>query len=230
MSRPRDNERPVTIWPNREKRCPRCGDVKPWRAFYVLSRHEDGTVSRVRSKCKLCESEIAREKWATKDRERRARDNARRQATHHERMRTDPEYAERMRAYAREFAARKYWTDEEYRERQRAEARERAKRPENRARERERRARQRAERERERNVELPIGPFLRWLEEQRARVDGEAELAALVGVSERVVFRWEHESRSIRLDTVDAALCSAGDPGALMELWPELYADEGVAA
>lgn len=77
----------------------------------------------------------------------------------------------------------------------------------------------------ERRLELPIGPFRGWLQERLALMT-EGELADLLGVSVRVLYRWTHESGRTCLDSADAALCSAGDPGALMLLWPELYEND----
>lgn len=85
---------------------------------------------------------------------------------------------------------------------------------------------------------VPIGPFRAWIVAQIAAVAADhpegpqAVIAARMGLPEggrgaRMMYRWLHTNDWIELDRVDAALCHAGEPGLLNELYP---VDEQVAA
>lgn len=230
MSRPKNRERVPAVYPKRRKVCPRCERDLPWTMFYPLKRHDDGvTVARVRSKCKVCEHELASDRWRSmSEEEKRAALDKKREWWHKARA-TDPEFVGECREYAAAQARHLYATNPEHREKVKRKASEANRRPDKRARaneaRRKRAAEARAQRARESATKLPIGPFRDWIE-QHARRLSMGELAALLGVTERRVWAWMNTERVIKLNTLDRALCRAGEPGALMDLYPDLYADD----
>jgi len=66
---------------------------------------------------------------------------------------------------------------------------------------------------------LPVEPFRAWLEAFIER-HGPNRASELMGVDQRIVYRWRFENRSVRLDVVDGVFCRLGDPGLLNELYP----------
>lgn len=223
MARPRSIDRVPPRYPNITKQCPACQRVLPWSAFYPRERHPDGAVAKVRSKCKMCESSIAQERWQQIAGSDHRDLLAERRAYHAHRMATDPEYAARVRQTARENARLRYKHDEEYRERMKAEARERSKDPRRLARERDLRRQAREARNRETSCRLPAEPWRAWLRSHQGRFETSTEFAAWLGVDESSLRKWLDGTNGVRLDAADAALCRAGEPHMLMELWPELY-------
>lgn len=223
MGRPRNADRVPPRYPNLTKRCPVCELTLPWSAFYPRVRHPDGAVAGVRSKCKLCESTEAQERWQRIAAGDHSDMLAKRRVYHAQRMASDPEYAARVRETARENARLRYQHDEEYREQQKAKARARNRDPRSRAREREQRRRARQERKRETSRRLPSEPWRTWLRSQQWRFETTTEFATWLGVDESGLTRWLDGTNGILLDTADAVLCRIGEPQLLMELWPELY-------
>lgn len=223
--RPRNVDRVATVYPvGRRKVCSGpCGLEKPWSAFYVKERWPDGVVKAVRSKCKLCESQIARDRWEEYAAADRTQLNAERRAYHHRRMMTDREYAERVRKTARENNRLRYATDPEFRRKviERSLAFNRS--PRGRALERRRRRRAQRERQRERSMRLPAAPWREWLQEERARFPETQEMASWLGVDESGLRRWLDGTTGVRLDVADAVLCRIEQPHLLLLLWPELY-------
>lgn len=228
--RPRLAERVEPIYPNRRKVCPMCKVEKPWRAFYPKSRHADNTVASVRSRCRLCESGIAKARWQSWVEGGKLDDlNERRRAEHARKMATDPAYAEKFRRDAREAARFRYATDPEFRAREIAKSAAFAKSARGRKLERRRRARARAERRRETSRDLPAAPWREWLNDMASRFESRQELADWLGIDEATVRKWREGKEGIRLDRADRTLCHVGEPHMLMFLWPELY-DESEAA
>lgn len=99
------------------KVCGGCGKRKRLSSFYT-NGYKAGKV-RYKPKCKVC---VRRENKRVR-RENRAVINARKRARYHERMASEPGYAERLREQARE-AKREAAKDPARRERMRAQARE----------------------------------------------------------------------------------------------------------
>lgn len=82
----------------------------------------------------------------------------------------------------------------------------------------------------EKAIRLPIGPFRSWLVELEAK-SSRRDVAALLGVDQKRIYAWLNTAVVIYLDSVDSALCRAGDSYLLGELYPELYqSDEERAA
>jgi hypothetical protein len=79
----------------------------------------------------------------------------------------------------------------------------------------------------EAGVMLNIDPFRAWLR-RLVLLYGQGLAAEKVGVAERVLHRWLHESRSVHIDNVDRALIREGSTD-LWELYPELYRAEEAA-
>lgn len=79
------------------------------------------------------------------------------------------------------------------------------------------------------NELLPIGPLRTWLRRQIALVGDLGEFARLMERDSndqrmgRRVYAWLHESKYVRLDALDRALCNYGQPGVLREIYPHLY-------
>lgn len=221
--RPRIVDAVPPRYPDRTKACPACGREKPWSAFYPRARTDAGYVLKVRSKCKLCESGVAQAKWEERAAVDHSEVNAERRAYHAERMATDPEYAERVRKVNRDNARLRYQTDEEHRERLKAERREAGRTPRARELERRRRAKARQERAAETNRRLDGAPWTAWLRHLEHRFETTTDMADWLGVDESLLRRWLDGRAGLKLDTADAVLVRIGEPGLLMDLWPELY-------
>lgn len=227
MSRPRDVDRVAVVYPvGRTKVCPSCKRDKPLSAFYVRERWPDGVVKAVRSKCKLCESQIAEARWQ----EKRARPDredelAARRAYHAQRTMLDDEYVARCRKIRRENNRLRYATDPVYRQTviDRSTAFNRS--PRGRKLEKQRRARARKDRLQETSMRLQPEPWREWLEQERSRFPDLRDMAKWMGVDESNVRKWLDGTNGILLDSADAVLCTIGQPHLLMLLWPELYED-----
>lgn len=81
---------------------------------------------------------------------------------------------------------------------------------------------------REGSRRLPIEPWRNWLLE-RMDAEGKEQLAFSLGVSDRIIWRWIHESEHADLDAIDRALCHRWTPWVLRELYPEIYDFEDAA-
>jgi tagatose-1,6-bisphosphate aldolase non-catalytic subunit AgaZ/GatZ len=75
---------------------------------------------------------------------------------------------------------------------------------------------------REGSRNLPIEPWRQWLHDREEQL-GHEQLVRELGIADRVIYRWLHESVSADLDTVDRVLCYRGTPWLLRDLYPELY-------
>lgn len=187
------------------KTCTTCHENKPWAEFDAREKWPDGTMRAPASRCKQCRRAECRDRMRRKyqqDAEWRESKLARTRE-YREQLRQDPQ------AWA-EYVARARESQAAYRRRQGIGVSEvHTLAP-----------------DREVGGHIDIAPFRAWLLEQIPRCDDDrGVLADRLGTSERVIYRWLHESRSIQLDTLDAALCSWGDPFLLAELHPELYED-----
>jgi hypothetical protein len=79
--------------------------------------------------------------------------------------------------------------------------------------------------------EIPMGPFLEWLNVFVVRWPSFTEACHEIETAERVVWRWLNRPGPWIPETrVDQVFCAAGEPYLLAELYPELYAEEEMAA
>lgn len=227
MSRPRNVDRVAVVYPvGRTKTCTACKREKPWSAFYVRERWPDGMVKAVRTKCKLCESEIAAARWQEKlARPDREDELAERRTYHAQRMMLDDEYAARVRKTARENNRLRYATDPIYRQSVIDRSTAFNATPRGRALEKRRRRRARSQRRNETSMRLPSEPWYEWLAEERPRFADIIDMAKWMGVDESALRKWLDKTNGILLDNADAVLCTIGQPHLLMLLWPELYTD-----
>lgn len=78
--------------------------------------------------------------------------------------------------------------------------------------------------------DLPVGPLREWLDKLEREFDLPGDMAEYLHISERRLYAWRHEQESVRLGALDAMLCACAMPHKLIELYPELYPDEEMAA
>jgi hypothetical protein len=82
----------------------------------------------------------------------------------------------------------------------------------------------------EQQVRLPVEPIAELVARHVAEF-GEVLAAERFGIPPRAIWRLRNrEFPTVGLDYVDKMLCVANMPGVLMELYPELYPDEGQVA
>lgn len=177
------------------KVCAKCKARKPWSEFWAKAKWEDGTMRQPHARCKDC----WRERTRKRARDRRQRDPDTVRAADRERYRRnrrDPDWAARRRVITRR-AKRKQMDIPPERWRV-------------------------LEVDVERMTWLPIGPFREWLGAECDR-RGTVVVAEILGVQERQVWRWLHESEQVDVDRADAAFVAVGEPYLLIELYPELY-------
>lgn len=170
------------------KVCPACAKPKPRTAeFWAVSKRDGSNVKQLDSYCRPCRAADMRARYETDEKRRRdARDRAKRQkARNRERMLADPVFADEMRRRKREYDRRYKWQ-------RRAQALPAAGKPMGYS---------------GVGPRLPVAPL--WAAVERFMADRDMTkdaTAALFGVSERALYRWEHESKSVRLEAADAAL------------------------
>lgn len=202
----------------RRKTCTKCHAVKTWGEFNARTKWPDGRVRTVQSWCTECVAEYDREaqrKRAANPTPEQVEAKKNRQLAW--RMRN----LEAVREKDRRIRAARLAADPEgFREKQRQIA----------ARYRQRMKIEAERAAREADMEVPIGPFAEWLRHHAETNNLETtDIGARAGVDESQVRRWMMEKQAtIRMRTLDRALCNMGRPEVLTLLYP--YGEEQEAA
>lgn len=162
----------------RMKDCTRCGQLKPWSAYYACKKWEDGTMRCPQSRCKDCMAEIMRERRPRNSAEREWHKAWQRKA--YRRWRQDPEWVAQRRLQDREARRKRNGTPPE-------------------------RFRVVITEPSGRSPTLPLPPFAAWLRSELARRNLPCErLAYACGITSRAIYRLlNEESPNVELDTVD---------------------------
>lgn len=219
--------------PAGSKRCPECGETKPFSEYANRAKRQDRELGLFVPKayCRPCENKKTAE-WQGAN---RAKVNAAARRNYRRRM-DDPEYRRAQQEYWREskrlearadpdYKARRAEASRRYRARLRADPERYAAHLEaRRLAEKLRRERQgKRTRGGERDLpnsgtELPAAPLREWLER---RAESPSEIAQLSGLSNRAVYRVRKVNKVVRLPTADAILTGLG--AHLMDVYPDLY-------
>lgn len=219
--------------PNGKKKCPACGETKPFTEYQNRRKPAERALGLFtpQAYCTPCKAKKTRE-WQKANRDKV---NATARRGYHRRM-TDDEYRAAQQEYWREtkrldartipdYHARKAEASRRYRERLKADPKRYAEFLESRRlsekirREREGKAIRGGKRDPDNSGrELPVEPLRGWL---ASRSETNAQIAAASGLDERTIYRIRKESKVVRVPAADAILTAFGYH--LMDLWPSLY-------
>lgn len=219
--------------PAGSKKCPECGETKPYTDYANRAKKQDRELGLYVPKayCRPCDTKKSAE-WQGAN---RAKVNATARRNYRKRM-TDSEYRREQQEYWRESKRLEARTDPDYKAKRTGAARRYRERlradPERyRAHLETRRLAQKVLRERqgrrirsgERDLpnsgrELPAAPLRAWLAN---RPESPSEIARLSGLNPRAVYRVRVQSKVVRLPTADAILTGLG--AHLMDVYPDLY-------